>query len=252
MWTRRATLVASFSRVPHRLADGSEHWIFAGRVPLHESGQPYDVRRGGGYHRAEARGSSLARKRREVAAGGRVPISVFRPRPRRQHLYWSPEMRISTAGAREPVTLPAYLKCVYPATARESPQASSARTTAGTVCSTWSIGLCSPTDLSAGPASGLRRFRPGGCCARPVRTVGAIRDITAKGRPRKSSGNWQHWCHEPRCHRYHDHGGRLVYLNQAAMTLFGLASIEEACLRTLFDLVAESDREQARADLGAA
>src|ERR1035438_9153388 len=46
--------------------------------------------------------------------------------------------------------------------------------------------------------------------------------------------------------------GRLVYLNQAAMTLFGLASIEEACLRTLFDLVAESDREQARADIGAA
>jgi PAS domain S-box-containing protein len=84
---------------------------------------------------------------------------------------------------------------------------------------------------------------------RPVRTVGAVTDITGQ----KQAEEEQRKLATVVAMNRDFIGiatleGRVIYLNQAAMTLVGLRSIEEACQKTIFDFFADSDRVRVRDD----
>ena len=239
--------------------DGSEHWIFGrGGFLYSESGQPYRMY-GAVADITERKRVEAALRESEERLRQAVRVShigIFDHDHVANTLYWSPEMRMIYGwGPEEPVTLPAYLKCVYPGDGeRIAAGVKRAHHPAGDGLFDVEHRIVLPDGSIRWTSIRSQTFFDGeGAARRPVRTVGAIRDITGQRQAEEEQRKLATLVAMNRdAIGIMTMEGRLVYLNQAAMTLFGLASIEEACLRTLFDLVAESDREQARADLGAA
>jgi len=239
--------------------DGSQHWLFGrGGFLYTDCGEPYrmygavvDVTE---RKRVEAAlGESEERLRQAVRVSH---IGIFDHDHVTDTVYWSPEMRaIYGWGPEEPVTLQAYLKCVYRADMeRIAAGVKRAHDPAGD-------GLFDVEHRVEFPDGSIRWtsirsqtfFDGEGAERRPARTIGAVRDITEQRQAEEEQKKLATLVAMNRdAIGIMTMEGRLVYLNHAAMTLFGVASIEEACLRTLFDLVEESDREQARADLDAA
>jgi PAS domain S-box-containing protein len=236
--------------------DGSEHWLFGrGGFLYGDSGQPYrmygavaDITE---QKRVEAAlRESEERLRQAIRASH---IGIFDHDHISGTIYWSPMQRaIHGWGPEEPVTLQAYLERIHPGDLERTAAAvkrSHDPARDGFFDTEHRIVL--PDGSIRWTSVRAQTFFGGeGAARQPVRTVGAVRDITAQRQAEEEQRNLATLVAMNR----DPIGivtleGRLVYLNRAAMTLVGLVSIEEARQKTIFDLLADSEREQARAGL---
>jgi PAS domain S-box-containing protein len=238
--------------------DGSEHWLFSrGGFLYNDSGEPYrmygavsDITE---RKRVEASlYQSEERLRQAVRVSG---IGIFDHDHAAGAIYWSPEMwEIHGWGREEPVTLPAFLKCIYPDDRERTAAAvKRAHDPAGDGLFDEEHRIVLPDGSIRWTSTRSRTcFTGEGAQRRPVRTVGAVRDITEQKQAEEEQRKLATLVAMNRdAIGILTLEGRVVYLNRAAMTLVGLASLEEACQNTIFELFADIDREQARADLAA-
>jgi PAS domain S-box-containing protein len=236
--------------------DGSEHWLLGrGGFLYRDSGEPYRMY-GAVADITERKRVEAALRESEERLRQSVRVShigIFDHDHVGDTIYWSPEMRaIYGWGLEEPVTLQAYLKCVYPGDwERIAAGVKRAHDPAGDGSYDVEHRVVLPDGSLRWTSIRSQTFFGGeGAQRRPVRTVGAVRDITGQRQAEEEQKKLATLVAMSRdAIGIITLEGRLVYLNRAAMTLVGLASMEEACQKTVFDLFADSDREKAQADL---
>jgi PAS domain S-box-containing protein len=233
--------------------DGSEHWIFSrGQFHYSDSGQPrsmygavLDIT---GRKRVEA---ALLENEERLRQAIRVSdIGIFDHDHLAGALYWSPRQRvIHGAGPDEPASLQAYFDRVHPGDRERIAEAvQRAYDPAGDGLFDVEHRLILPDGSVRWTSTRSQTFFGGeGDTRRPVRTVGAVRDITEQKQAQEEQKKLA-----TLVAMSHDFigiatlEGRVVYLNNAAMNMVGLQSMMEARQKTILDFFAESDREQAR------
>lgn len=234
--------------------DGSDHWIVGqGEFHCDDSGQPcrmygavFDTTQ---RKRVDATLRASARRLRQAVRVSQ--IGIFDHDHITDNIYWSPRQReIYGWSPDEPVTLQAYYGLVHPDDrGRIAAAVKRAHDPAGN-------GLFEVENRVQLPDGSIRwistrsqTFFDGEGGGRPVRTVGAVRDITEQ----KQAAEEQKKLATVVAMNRDFIGiatleGRVLYLNQAAMTLVGLRSIEEACQKTIFDFLSDSERVRAQDD----
>jgi PAS domain S-box-containing protein len=236
--------------------DGSEHWLFSrGGFLYSDSGQPLRMY-GAVVDITEQKrvGAALRENEERLRQAVRVShIGIFDHDHVAGTIYWSPAQRaIFGWSAEEPVTLPAYLESIHPGDReRIAAGVKRAHDPAGDGLFDVEHRIVLPDGSIRWASIRCQTFFDGeGAARRPVRTVGAVRDITEQRQAeeeQKKLATLVAMNRDPIGIVTLE--GRLVYLNRAAMALVGMASIEEARQKSVFDLFADSDREQARAGL---
>jgi len=166
-------------------------------------------------------------------------------------IYCSPRDReIDGFGPDEPITLPMYIERIHPDD-RE-------RIGAAIQLSLDPLGnglfdvenrLLLPDGSVRWTSTRARTsFEGEGAARHPVRTVGAVRDITGQKQAEEEQQKLATVvAMNPDFIGIATLEGRVVYVNHAAMALVGLSS-EEACQKTIFDFFAEGARIQERRD----
>ena len=164
--------------------DGSEHWLYSrGGFHYSDSGQPYrmygavaDVTE---RKRVEA---SLRESEERLRQAVRVShIGIFDHDHVAGTIYWSPEQRaIHGWGPEAPITLEAYLKCIYPGDRdRTTAAVKRAHDPAGDGFFDVEHRVVLPDGSVRWTSIRSQTFFDGeGPVRRPVRTIGASRDIT--------------------------------------------------------------------------
>ncbi|HEV2448487.1 MAG TPA: PAS domain-containing protein, partial [Candidatus Sulfopaludibacter sp.] len=168
-------------------------------------------------------------------------------------IYWSPQQRaIHGWGPEEPVTLPAYLLRVHDEDrARIAMAVRRAHDPAGDGLFDVEYRMLFPNGSVRWARVRSQTFFAGdGGGRRPVRTVGAVTDITERKQAEEEqkklasvvemSGEFIGIATLE---------GQVVYLNNAALALAGLESMEEARGKTIFDFFADSHLAQARDEM---
>lgn len=238
--------------------DGSEHWLFGrGGFLYSDSGEPYRMYGAVADITAQKRVEAALRESEErLRQAVRVShIGIFDHDHIAGTIYWSPEQRaIHGWDPEEPVTLEAYLKRIHPGDLeRIAAGVKRAHDPAGDGLFDVEHRIVLPDGSIRWTSIRCRTFFDGeGAARRPVRTVGAVRDITEQRQAEEEQRKLAALVAMNRdAIGIVTLEGRLVYLNRAAMTLIGLDSIEEACRKTVFDLFVDGEREQVKADFGA-
>ena len=236
--------------------DGTEHWLFGrGGFLYNDSGQPYRMY-GAVADITERKRVEAALRESEERLRQAVRVShigIFDHDHVTGAIYWSPEQRAMYGwGPEEPVTLQGYLKSIYPGDwERIAAGVTRAHDPAGDGLFDVEHRVVLPDGSIRWTSIRSQTFFDGeGASRRPVRTIGATRDITEQRQAeeeQKKLATLVAMNRDPVGIATLE--GRVVYVNHAAMNLVGLASIEEACQKTIFDLFADGDQEQARADL---
>ncbi len=236
--------------------DGSEHWLFGrGGFLYSESGQPYrmygavaDIT---GRKRVDAALQKSEERLRQVVRVSQ--IGIFDHDHVSGALYWSPELRtICGWGPEEPVSLQGHIERIYPADVeRIAAGIRRAHDPAGDGMFDAEHRIVLPDGTIRWTSIRSQTFFDGeGAQRRPVRTVGAVRDISEQRQAEEAQKKLATLVATNRdAIGIVSLDGRLVYVNHAAMTLVGLDSIEEACQKTVLDLFEGGDLEQVRADL---
>jgi PAS domain S-box-containing protein len=229
--------------------DGSVHWISSrGEFSFNEGGQPV-LLRGATFNiddrmRAEAAlGESEERLRQAVRASG---IGIFDHDHTQNTFYWSPEMRaLYGVDAGAPVNLETYQSRVHPGDRDRIAEYVRRAHTPG--CD----GLFDVEHRILLPDGKVRWnsirsqtfFEGQGAARHPVRTVGAATDITGRKtaeEERQKLASLVEMSQEFIGIATLD--AKIVYLNNAAMRLTGIESLEEARGLTIFDFLREEDR----------
>jgi PAS domain S-box-containing protein len=234
--------------------DGSDHWIFGqGEFHHDDSGQP--CRMYGAFldttqrKRVDATLRASARRLRQAVRVSQ--IGIFDHDHITDTIYWSPRQRaIYGWSPDQPVTLQAYFGLVHPDDReRIAAAVQRAHDPAGDGLFEVENRIQLPDGSIRWTSTRSQTFFDLEGGGRPVRTVGAVRDITEQ----KQAGE-EHKKLATVVAMNRDFigiatlEGRVIYLNHAAMTLVGLGSIEEACQKTIFDFLSDSERVRAQDD----
>jgi PAS domain S-box-containing protein len=236
--------------------DGTEHWLLGrGGFLYSDSGEPYRMYGAVADITERKRvGAALRESEERLRQAVRVShIGIFDHDHVGDALYWSPEMRaIYDWGSERPATLQAYLECTHPGDwERIAAGVKRAHDPAGDGLFDVEHRIVLPDGSIRWTSIRSQTFFAGeGAQRRPVRTIGAVRDITEQRQAEEEQRKLATLVAMNRdAIGIVSLEGRLVYVNHAAMTLVGLTSIEEACQKNVLDLFEDSDLEQARADL---
>ena len=236
--------------------DGSAHWISSrGEFSYDDADQParlygatfnIDDRK-----RVEAAlRESEERLRQAIRVSG---IGIFDHDHLEDTLYWSPELRAMHGGDAESlVNLGFFYSRVHPDDReRVAEEIGRAHSPAGD-------GLFDDEHRLLLPDGSIRwtstrsqtLFEGQGEGRHPVRTVGAVRDITPWKRAQEEQKKLVSVVERSREFiAIAAPQGNIVYLNNAAMRLVGIESVEEARHRTIFDLFPDAARAQVAEDL---
>jgi len=236
--------------------DGSEHWILArGRFHYAESGQP--CRMYGAVlniterkHVEEALLESEERLRQAVRV---ADIGIFDHDHLTGAIYWSPRMRLIHGwGPDERVKLQMGGEFVHPCERKDIPAAvRRAHDPAGDGLFDVEYTLLLPDGSGRWTRTRSQTFFAGeGAARHPVRTIGAVRDITEEKRAEDDQKQLATLVAMSRDFiGIATLEGRVLYLNQAGMSLVGLRSLEEGCRKTIFDFFPDGDLAMARDDM---
>jgi len=236
--------------------NGSEHWIFAqGEFHYSESGQPHHLY-GAVLDTTERRRVETALREGEERLRQAVRVTnigIFDHNHLTGAIYWSPQQRLIHGwSADEPVSLHGYLELVHPGD-RERTAAAVRRShdPAGDGLFDVEHRIMLPDGSVRWTSIRSQTFFDGeGAARRPVRTVGAVRDITSQ---RQAEEEQRKLATLVAMNRdfigIATLEGRVLYLNLAAITLVGLPSAEEACRKTIFDFFSDTDQQLACEDL---
>jgi PAS domain S-box-containing protein len=236
--------------------DGSVHWISSrGEFTHDETGRP--VRLCGATFdicdrkRAEAAlHESEERLRQAVRVSG---IGIFDHDHVKKEIYWSPEQRaIHGQDAESPVTLDVYYSRVHPADReRIVEQIRRAHDPAGDGLFDAENRLLLPDGSVRWISTRSQTFFEGqGEDRHPVRTVGAVTDITEWRRSEEEQRKLASVVEmSTEFIGIATIDANVIYLNNAAMRMVGIANLEEAQRKTIFDFVPEMSRRQLYEDL---
>lgn len=165
-------------------------------------------------------------------------------------VYWSPELRsILGIGADAPASPRDYLQAIHPddrERASKSIQSSHDPANDGSIV--MEVRLLLPDGSIRWTRSQEQTFFEGeGEARHPVRTVGAVMDITERVLAQEEQQKLSALADKsPTFIGIAAMDSRVLYLNPAALGLVGLRSIEEAREKSIPDFVAESDRAVSR------
>jgi PAS domain S-box-containing protein len=162
-------------------------------------------------------------------------------------VYWSPMMRdILGKGREEPVSLPAYIELIHPDERDEIVAAvRRAHDPAGDGLYTVEHRLVQGDGSVRWVSLRSRTFFEGeGAARRPVRTIGAMMDITERKRAEEEKAKLVYLAE----HNYDyvamaDLEGRLIYMNPAGKRMVGLEEPDDYHGRHLLEFLAEESRE---------
>jgi PAS domain S-box-containing protein len=180
-------------------------------------------------------------------------IGVFEHDHIRNTFYWSPEMRaIHRVDAKSPVNLDVYYSRIHPDDReRIAAEVARAHDPAGDGLFDVEHRLQLPDGSIRWTSTRSQTFFEGqGEGRHPVRTVGAVRDISGRKHAeeeRRKLASITEASHE--FIGIATLAGDILYLNNAAMHLVGIENMEEARDKTIFDLFPDANRAQAAEDL---
>ena len=180
-------------------------------------------------------------------------IGIFDHDQRTDTIYWSPQQRtIHGWGQDEPVTLQAFLDHVHPED-RESITASVGRAHDPAGDGIWDAEL--RILRRDGTVRWLKErsqtfFEGKGDARRPVRTIGAVLDITER---KKTEEEQQKLVSVIEMSRdfiaIADLDGRILYVNEAGLELVGLDSFEESRTKSIQDFLMETDHRRLETEM---
>lgn len=232
--------------------DGSVHWI-SSRGEFTHDGAGRAVRLYGAWFniddrkRAEAALSeSEERLRQAVRVSG---IGIFDHDHASNVIYWSPELRaLNGVDAECPITLGLYYTRVHPDDReRIIGEVRRAHDPAGDGLFDVENRVLRADGSVRWTSTRSQTFFEGvGADRHPVRTVGAVTDITDQKRfeeEQKKLASLVEMSHESIGIATLD--GQVMYMNRAAMRQAGIKSIAEAREKTIFDFFTEADRAEA-------
>ena len=235
------------------MAGQKEKW----RTVLDRSGAVSDAdRRSGtrscgrtGHHERKQAEEALRERDERLRQAVRVSqIGIFDHDQRTDTIYWSPQQRtIHGWGPDEPVTLQMFLDLVHPEDF-ESIAASVRRAHDPAGDGIWDVEL--RIIRRDGTVRWLKErsqtfFEGEGDARRPVRTIGAVLDITER---KKTEEEQQKLVSVIEMSRDYigiaDLKGRILYMNAAGLNFAGLDSIEESRTKSIRDFLMEADHRR--------
>ena len=236
--------------------DGSEHWVFArGVFHYTDRGQPHRMC-GAAMDITDRKRVEAALRESEETLRQAVRVSdigIFDHDHSTGSVYRSPQHRaIYGWGPHQKVTIEMDFGRVHPGDRDRLREAvERAHDPSGDGLFEVEHRLLMPDGSMRWLSTRAQTFFAGeGAARHPVRTVGAVRDIT---RQRQAQADQKKLA--ALVARSRDFigiatlEGRVVYANHAAMALVGLQSIEEACEKTIFDFFPEEERDTAENNL---
>ena len=233
--------------------DGSEHWLFSRRVFHSSDSGQLDHMYGAVMDITEQKRLDAALRESEERLRQVVRVSnigIFDHDHRTGAIYWSPELRaMSGYDPDMPVSVALYMERVHPDD-REKINAAvkHGHDPLGDGLFDLEQRLVFPGGLIRWIRIRSQTFFAGeGSARRPVRTVGAVIDITEQ----KQAADEQKKLATLVAMSSDFIGiatleGRGIYLNKAGMNLVGLESMEQVCQKTLFDFFDHSEQALAR------